>query len=296
MTSQINPNNINGAYPVAGQDNNSQGFRDNFTNTANNFTFAANEITELQSKAIVNTQLSGGNALTTQNNMLNSPLINALISDFAAVRVALGTLTGAVTVNYQTAHYYTVTTGSSLTVNFTNWPAAGQLGLVTLEVTVTNPAYTLTLPTSVSVNGAGIQGWTPASGGSSPVITFAAAGVYTFTFTTTTGGSTVTISENNTTLRPFNASSDLVATGNAASLGTATSYFTTATTATLAAGVSGQTKVLAKIGSGSTVVTVANHGWSGSGTATLGSQGAACTLTYIDGVWICTGNNGATFA
>jgi len=30
--SNINPNNINAAYPVAGVDNDSQGFRDNFTN------------------------------------------------------------------------------------------------------------------------------------------------------------------------------------------------------------------------------------------------------------------------
>jgi len=50
MTSAINPNNINGAYPVAGQDNNSQGFRDNFTNTGTNFQYAANEITDLQTK------------------------------------------------------------------------------------------------------------------------------------------------------------------------------------------------------------------------------------------------------
>ncbi len=48
MTSQINPNNIDGAYPVAGQDNNSQGFRDNFTSTKVNFQYAADEITELQ--------------------------------------------------------------------------------------------------------------------------------------------------------------------------------------------------------------------------------------------------------
>ena len=37
MTSQINFNNIDGTYPIAGQDNSSQGFRDNFTNTKNNF-------------------------------------------------------------------------------------------------------------------------------------------------------------------------------------------------------------------------------------------------------------------
>ena len=48
MSSNINPNNIDGTYPIAGQDNNSQGFRDNFTNTKLNFTFAATEITALQ--------------------------------------------------------------------------------------------------------------------------------------------------------------------------------------------------------------------------------------------------------
>ena len=30
MASNINPNNIDTTYPVAGQDNDSQGFRDNF--------------------------------------------------------------------------------------------------------------------------------------------------------------------------------------------------------------------------------------------------------------------------
>jgi hypothetical protein len=42
--SSINPNNINGQYPIAGQDNDSQGFRDNFTNVKNNLTFAKSEI------------------------------------------------------------------------------------------------------------------------------------------------------------------------------------------------------------------------------------------------------------
>ena len=48
--SNINPNNINGAYPVAGVDNDSQGFRDNFTNIKNNLVFAQAELNDLQSK------------------------------------------------------------------------------------------------------------------------------------------------------------------------------------------------------------------------------------------------------
>jgi len=44
MSSSINPNNIDGNFPVAGQPNNTQGFRDNFTNIKTNFSTAATEI------------------------------------------------------------------------------------------------------------------------------------------------------------------------------------------------------------------------------------------------------------
>lgn len=48
MTSQINTANINTAYPVAGADNDSQGFRDNFLNIKAAVDVAASEITTLQ--------------------------------------------------------------------------------------------------------------------------------------------------------------------------------------------------------------------------------------------------------
>jgi len=66
MTSQINPNNIDGNYPVAGVPNNTQGFRDNFTNTSTNFQYASDEITELQSKGVFKAALTG---TTLDNNM-----------------------------------------------------------------------------------------------------------------------------------------------------------------------------------------------------------------------------------
>ena len=65
MTSQINPNDIDGTYPVAGQDNDSQGFRTNFTNTVTNFQYAADEITDLQGKVLLKSALTG----TTLNNL-----------------------------------------------------------------------------------------------------------------------------------------------------------------------------------------------------------------------------------
>ena len=292
MTSNINPNNINGAFPTAGQDNSSQGFRDNFTNTSTNFQFAANEITDLQNKAIVSAQLTGGNVLTTQNNMLNSPLINALISDFAANAVSLGVLSGSVTINYVAGHYQTVTTGAPISLFFTNFPIAGQLGFVTVQITVASIAHTVTFPSSVSINTTGIQGLDT----STNVMEFAVPGVYTFTFTTSNGGTTVSINENNKALQPFNASSESLATANPASLAVTTSYFTSAGIATLGDGVEGQIKVLTQTAAASMVVTVASYGWAGTGTVTLASQGAGCTLQYTNSKWYCVGNNGCSFA
>ena len=48
MASNIVPDTIDDAYPVAGQDNDSQGFRDNFNIIKTNFTYAKQEIETLQ--------------------------------------------------------------------------------------------------------------------------------------------------------------------------------------------------------------------------------------------------------
>ena len=48
MASKIVPGNIDGTFPKAGQDNSSQGFRDNFSAINTNFTEAKSEIEDLQ--------------------------------------------------------------------------------------------------------------------------------------------------------------------------------------------------------------------------------------------------------
>ena len=59
MASNIEPGNVDGAYPVAGQDNDSQGFRDNFTNLKTALDTAKTEITDLESKAVLKSALKG---------------------------------------------------------------------------------------------------------------------------------------------------------------------------------------------------------------------------------------------
>ena len=77
MASNINPNNINGNYPVAGQDNDSQGFRDNFTNISNNFSFAATEITDLQNRMtnVQSTVATNGNVTALYANVTSGLLV-----------------------------------------------------------------------------------------------------------------------------------------------------------------------------------------------------------------------------
>ncbi len=294
MSSNINPNNIDGTYPVAGQDNNSQGFRDNFTNIKTNFQYAEDEITDLQNNAILKSALTG---TTLDNDMLGSLIYNGVIADFGATRVALGTVSGSVTIDYSLGHFQTLTTSGSVQLAFTNFPVAGVAGVVSVQVQVASTAHTVTLPSAVSVNNAGIQGINT----STNVISFAATGTYTFQFITSDAGSTITVNDVNKRIQPFNNTSEDLAASGAANLALTTSYFSTSTseTATLAAGVNGQIKTFAMFAdSGDMVITVTNAGWktSGTGTITFDTIGDACTLQYINGKWFCIGNNGCVFA
>jgi hypothetical protein len=292
MTSNINPNNIDGAYPVAGQDNNSQGFRDNFTNTSTNFQFAADEITDLQNNAVLKSALVG---TTLNNDMQGSVLSNAQLQDMSETVVSLGTLSGTVTVNYALGSYQTLTTNGAVSLAFSNFSVAGTASTVVVQITVASVAHTLQIPTAVSVNARGIQGLNT----STNTITFASTGVYSFQFVTSNGGTTVTVTEVNKQLQPFNNSSENLTDTSAANLALTTSYFSTVTasTATLAAGVNGQIKTFVMYEeSGNMVITVANPGWGGAGTITFNAAGEGCILQYVNAKWFCIGNNGATFA
>jgi hypothetical protein len=292
MTSQINPNNIDGTYPVAGQDNDSQGFRDNFTNTKTNFQYASAEITDLQNKAVLKSALTG---TTLSNDMNNSIISNVQLQEASAPRVALGSVTSAI-LDFAASPYYTVSTAGSVTVSFSNFPTAGQVATLRLQITVTSTAYTLTLPAAVSVGTSNLQGY------ASNIITFNKTGVYEYEFETSNGGSTISIFDLNQNRDPiYLPSSEDLANAAAANLAVTASYFSTAAaeTATLAAGTAGQIKTFAMYAnSGDMVITVTNAGWktSGTGTITFNAIGEACVLQYINSKWFCIGNNGCVFA
>ena len=306
MTSQVNPYNIDGTYPVAGQDNDSQGFRDNFTNTRNNFAFVKSELEDLQSKVLLKAPLNNttlDNDLSTSGTTLN----NAQLTAFIETYYNNGFLSGSETINYNQGNYQRITTGGSLTVGFSNWPTAGVMGRLILWVNVTSTAYTLTIPSQATLG-------FPAeiSGISGNVITFDATGDYLYEFISSDYGASyfcreITRAPNkvhgklSVTGELLLASSEDLAASAAASLVKTASYFSTATaeTATLAAGTDGQIKTfMMAADTGDMVITVTNAGWktSGTGTITFDTIGDACTLQYVNSKWYCIGNNGAVFA
>jgi hypothetical protein len=145
--SNINPLNINGAYPVAGVDNDSQGFRDNFTNIKNNFSYAQAEINDLQSKAIVKSSLTG---TTLDNNMNGTLLTGALIQNFSETEFDNGVISTTVTLDHTQGHYQRVQTGASINLAFQNFPITGTVGRIRLKLIITNSSHRITLPTAVT--------------------------------------------------------------------------------------------------------------------------------------------------
>lgn len=197
MTSAINPNNIDGSYPVAGQDNNSQGFRDNFTNIRNNFTYAAAEITDLQTNVLLKGALTGG---TVNNNMNNGNIYAVNLYDVSTTAVGLTGTSGAIAINFAIGQYQTIanTTGS-VSLSFTNWPAVGYYGSVRVAIYISNTGYTLTVPNANVTQGTtGIQGY------SAGTITFATAPAwYVFDFSTSDNGTNICITDLSRPLTAF---------------------------------------------------------------------------------------------
>ena len=96
MASNIVPGNVDGTYPIAGQDNSSQGFRDNFAAIVTNFTNAKTGIEDLQSNK-ANTNAA--------SDFTDNLVKRAVLQDTAETIFAHGTTGGSVTLNHENGHY-----------------------------------------------------------------------------------------------------------------------------------------------------------------------------------------------
>lgn len=150
--SNINTNAIDTTYPTPGVNNSTQGFRDNFTSIKQNLDTAGTEISDIQSKAVVKSALSG---TLLNNDMANTLISNAAVQGFRAKTYNLGSnLTDTVIVNVSKAdvQYGTITQNTAIT--FAAWPPSGTQANVQLILTVANSSAHITFPTT-TVNSSG---------------------------------------------------------------------------------------------------------------------------------------------
>jgi len=150
VTSNINFAAINENFPVAGQDNDTQVFRDNFDTIKTNFSAAKTEITDLQDNAA---RTDGDNdflynivgSVTLQDAYLRK-------KDYGAAIVA-----GTQDVSFKQAMYHIIKLGANTSLTFTEFPTGavdltgiGQMGKATLELYGDGTTRTITFITSGS--------------------------------------------------------------------------------------------------------------------------------------------------
>lgn len=181
MASKIVPGNIDGTYPTAGQDNSSQGFRDNFASIKTNFTEAKTEIEDMQTNKA---NLNGS------NDFSDNVVSRAELKDTSQTVYAHGTTGGAIELNHENGHYQTITMNASVTLSFANLPASGKLGRIILDITCPDVSYTLTIPSAVLVADSVTGG-----DGSSDTITFPDTKRFLYEFLTPDAGTTILMNQ-----------------------------------------------------------------------------------------------------
>ena len=164
MASNINPDSIDEAFPVAGVDNDSQGFRDNFDVIKTNFIEAKNNIEDLQDNVVRSDQ---------NNNLLGTRFIDAELDQSTESFTAIGTVNASQNVSFLNGHYQTVSVTSPLTITLADWPGSTgttRYARMTVELISDGGAYDITF---IGENSAEIRddnnGWTSQGGASTTI-------------------------------------------------------------------------------------------------------------------------------
>ena len=148
MTSLINFAAINENFPVAGQDNDTQVFRDNFDTIKTNFSAAKSEITDLQDNA----------ARKDEDNDFLYNVVGSLTLQDAYLRkkdYGAAIIAGTQDISFKQAMYHIVRFGANTSLSFSEFPTGavdvtglGQIGKATLELYGDGTARTITFITS----------------------------------------------------------------------------------------------------------------------------------------------------
>ena len=139
MTSAIVSDPIDATFSIAGQDNNSQGFRDNFSYIKTGLATASSEITSLQThtaKTNADNDFNGVKIANAETKMLYGSVLNS------------GTVSGATTIDVRDAEYFSYTFASNITLTFAHWPVSDRFAKVRVDVKCDGSARTINFATT----------------------------------------------------------------------------------------------------------------------------------------------------
>lgn len=139
MASNINITDIDTEYPVPGQDNDSQGFRDNFTTILDNFEAAKTEIETLQTDTV---KLNADNTFLPNEDDNPTLLINANFKSHSLTYYAdpAGDINSAATISYANGEYqvFNMSGDTEINIDATGWPESGRYAKMTIHLTATS--------------------------------------------------------------------------------------------------------------------------------------------------------------
>jgi hypothetical protein len=304
MPSQINSIylEIDQNYPVAGVDNDTQGFRDNFDIIKTGLGFAGQEITALQDTTA---------KVNEENNFFGNVINNAdlyVVTEKSFPGLRWDVENGDASISFSNGNHQRLIIGAdNITIAVTWTPAESDSPLdedryARMIVQVTSETDAEYNVSWIAANGADTyfsSNW-PANFKATQNPQFVEVSTYN-------GGNRMFVrylgeySENGSLIEYYNYQSrtEEVSSGGI-TLEKMSTYFETVANedSVLPAGAPGQIKTLImRTDGGNMNVSVANAGWtSGNGVIVFTDVGQACTLQFIVDKWYCIGNNGATFA
>jgi hypothetical protein len=140
MTSEISSETIDAGFPIAGVDNDTQGFRDNFSVIKQSLLTANAEVTSLQTNTA---------KINTSSNFLGNSIVDANL--FQATEEYLDKTTADspnINISFNGGHYQKLRVNQDIEINFNEWPTRTDPGHANMRVefegTGSTGPYTLT--------------------------------------------------------------------------------------------------------------------------------------------------------
>jgi len=132
--SNINLNNIDVTFPIAGQDNPSKGFRDNWSAIKSALDVAKSELTVLQDRSVLARSIL--NNTVVENNLGGSSIINGNFKQFYSVSntATQPANTSIINIDITNGEIQEIKLIDAASINFTNWPSGTQYVKVRLHV------------------------------------------------------------------------------------------------------------------------------------------------------------------